>query len=137
MALRVEPIDVSRRVGDVLTTAVQRVAEDRGLEHEAWYHDEPIWIVRERRPRGAGTVVCRVQVAVFDGPDGRVVEAIPDAYTVAHGRVRRKALERSRRAGIQSVRLPEVLSDSEPIANLILRAWKAARALADGLRAES
>jgi hypothetical protein len=137
VALRVDPIDVPRPVGDALTEVVRRVAEERGLEHDAWYHDEPIWIVRERRHHGARSVVCRVQVAVFEGPDGQIVEAIPDAYAVADGRVKRKASARSRRAGIQSARLPQPPSESEPIAKLILRAWKAASALADGLSTES
>lgn len=137
MALSAHPVEVPRRFGDALTDAVRRVAGERGWEYDAWYHDAPVWIVRERRPWGAhGSVVCRVQIAVFDAEHGPVVEAIPDAYAVAGGRVKRKARQQDRRAGIQTIPAPPPEAAHDAIAEIVLTAWQSASALADDLSAE-
>lgn len=65
--------------GDLVSHAVEKFAKDYGLDYDLWYHDEPIWLIRQELP-GKQLLVKRLQVAVFDTLQGPTIKVIPDAY---------------------------------------------------------
>lgn len=89
------PAEIAARIADVppqvaksITDAVEAFANDRNLEAVSWYHDEPVWFVRQRVPQeqteSGHWLVQRVQVAAFEPSSPRNLPrlyVLPDAYT--------------------------------------------------------
>lgn len=75
---------VSGRLGDEISDAVRGFAKDRDwtdANYDLWYHDEPVWIVREETRNGETATVRRVQIRPFDSEDGAALSFTPDAMT--------------------------------------------------------
>jgi hypothetical protein len=79
-----QPVSVPLEIGNVISEAMRSFAEEYGLrDYDLWYHDEPLWLVREVSQKPSGEVlVKRVQVSVFDSAEGYKIKAIPDAYVL-------------------------------------------------------
>lgn len=72
------PLDISRSLGNLISTAVERVASEVGLQSESWYHDEPRWLVWLEAANG---IVREVQIAAFRGKSDDELCFIPHAYS--------------------------------------------------------
>ncbi len=59
-----------------ITEVVRLFAEKQAIQHETWYHDEPLWFVSKQE----GSLMWSVQVAAFHKGSSRVDELffIPD-----------------------------------------------------------
>jgi hypothetical protein len=55
-------------LGEQITEVVHLFAEQQGIQHEAWYHDEPLWFISKQE----GSLVWSVQVAAFGTGSSRV-----------------------------------------------------------------
>lgn len=73
------PIDVGGVLGDLISDAVVRFAKEHNLKYELWYHDEPVWFVKNMQSNRT----LRVQVAAFrtDPELGMQLLFIPEAYS--------------------------------------------------------
>lgn len=99
---------VSKKLGDEISQAVRQFAEVRGWSpdhYDLWYHDEPVWIVREKAEDGGTATVRRVQIRPFDTVEGFVLSFTPDAmaYDIDSGRVEARPSPHSRVKGSHSV----------------------------------
>jgi hypothetical protein len=76
-------LQVSQRVGNGITRAVEDFAHKKKLDSDAWYHNEPIWRVRSKRK----DVYREVQIAAFTGERDECLFFIPQAYKFKNGSV--------------------------------------------------
>lgn len=108
------PITIPRQLGDLISEAVlDLIKESWGPEdYDLYYHDEPVWFVRQSKQVGSMIEVRRVQIAAFDTVEGQEVRAIPDAYRYnpEQKRIELTVSQESRSRGTQSVRLWELMS---------------------------
>jgi len=70
------PLDVPRRLGDLISGVVELFASKHRLEHEIWYHDQPIWLVWEQE----GDTFRKVQITAFEGQQDDALFFVPAAY---------------------------------------------------------
>lgn len=84
------PLEVSQSVGKGISRAVESFAHDKKLDPEIWYHDEPIWRVRDRQ----NDLYHEVQIAAFSSEQDECLFFIPQAYAVDNGTVRAAKQER-------------------------------------------
>lgn len=99
-------VDVPRSVGDLISKAVLHFARERrwnDAHYDLWYHDEPVWIVRDSKPigtsasRNGARLIIRVQLSAIDAPDQpESLHAVPDAYIVTGGHVSKRTNKRDR-----------------------------------------
>lgn len=146
---------VSGRLGDEISETVLRFAKDRdwaGSNYDLWYHEEPIWIIREETRSGGTATVRRVQIRPFDSEDGAALTFTPDAMTfeVDGGHIVARPSHHSRAKGSASVsiatlelflstpreRLMEQKIEEDPrgvvrsvLGRLLAHAWSAAGSL--------
>ena len=73
------PIDIPV-VGAHISTAIRRFASNKQrCQVEVWYHDEPVWFVREECEKG---FYRQVQIAAFLTEQGEHLFFTPFAYAV-------------------------------------------------------
>lgn len=134
--------DIPRDFGDVISEAVLEFAKIRnwGPEHyDLWYHDAPVWYVREDRRTGDETWVTRAQIAPFRTPAGLELYAMPDVfiYDWAQKRVTAECSPEDRQRRSRVALLEPLLRTAtddrataiKEILGLIAGAWTEAEAL--------
>ena len=61
----------------LITERVAKFAADRHIQHEVWYHDEPVWLLWEEEE----AITRQVEIAAFAVPrEEEQLFFIPDAY---------------------------------------------------------
>lgn len=105
MTLGSIPLSIPRDLGNHISMVVARFAASKRLESEAYYHDEPRWMVWEEADDG---IVREVQVAAFSGKADDELCFIPHAYVFANDQLRATDEKLTGRK-IRRLSLPELL----------------------------
>lgn len=67
-----------KEISETLTKVVEEFAKSKsGRTYDAWYHDLPVWIAREKKKDDR---VNRVQIDVVIILEGRFLSFMPDAH---------------------------------------------------------
>lgn len=79
------PLSIPRSLGNLISSVVERFASQNKLQSEAWYHDEPRWMVWEEADDG---IVREVQIGAFHGKSDDELCFIPHAYSFVNDQLR-------------------------------------------------
>lgn len=115
-------------LSDLITEQVEKFAADRDIQHEVWYHDEPVWLLWEE----AGNITRQVEIAAFAVPrEEEQLLFIPDAYCYDEDKLQVHALDQSRvKAAIVFRPLksfdPQSNSAGSKLRDLLRAAWEKA-----------
>ncbi|MBI2849630.1 MAG: hypothetical protein HYX80_01140 [Chloroflexi bacterium] len=138
------PVRVPIRIGDTVSRAVEKFAKDHHLDYDLWYHDEPVWLVREETGIASGELlVKRLQISAFDTEQGTLLKVIPDVYvTRSATRLEKKTIDSGLRSKYSKSRvMGELFSkgvDTESVLREILEdVWKSVLELASRVGSSS
>lgn len=126
------PVEVGPIFSSVIASVMGAYAKAQGLVFIPWYHDEPIWFIKQQD----GDLVRRVQVSAFRRDEGGQqvvsISIIPDAYKVVGNRVATRIDQQAIQGSIQTVstyrKSPDEMEKELPGA--LAKAWEAAKKLA-------
>ena len=107
------PQEVSGKIEQQISKAIDTFLGKSSISWEPHirYHDEPIWILRV----GESEIVKRIQLALFDEPDGYFFYVIPD-----HSGLPKEERERLRLEGKKyKIPFPEKFSIDTLVSKLI------------------